>query len=59
MTQLASIAVEKAKRVRLEQDLAQRLRQTIEISSQLMERVLAEGSMETVVELVAAVVPFP
>jgi DNA-binding PucR family transcriptional regulator len=59
VTQLASIAVEKAKRVRLEQDLAQRLRQTIEISSELMERVLAEGSMETVVEVVAAVVPFP
>jgi GAF domain-containing protein len=59
VTQLASIAVEKAKRVRFEQDLAQRLRQTIEISSQLMERVLAEGSMETVVEVLAAVVPFP
>jgi DNA-binding PucR family transcriptional regulator len=59
VTQLASIAVEKAKRVRVEQDLAQRLRQTIEISSQLMERVLAEGSMETVIEVVAAVVPFP
>lgn len=59
ITQLASIAVEKAKRVQLEQDLAQRLRQTIEISSLLMERVLAEGSMDAVVEVVAAVVPHP
>ena len=48
VTQLASIAVEKAKRVQLEQDRAQRLRQTIEISTLLMERVLAEGSMDTV-----------
>ena len=59
VTQLASIAVEKAKRVRLEQDRAQRLRQTIEISTLLMERVLAEGSMDAVVEMVAAVLPFP
>jgi purine catabolism regulator len=59
VAQLASIAVEKAKRVQLEQDLAQRLRQTIEISSLLMERVLAEGSMDAVVEVVAAVVPHP
>lgn len=59
VAQLASIAVEKAKRVQLEQDLAQRLRQTIEISSLLMERVLAEGSMDAVVEVVAAVVPYP
>jgi purine catabolism regulator len=59
VTQLASIAVEKAKRVRLEQDLAQRLRQTIEISTLLMERVLAESSTDAVIELVAAVLPFP
>jgi sugar diacid utilization regulator len=59
VTQLASIAVEKAKRVRLQQDLAQRLRQTIEISRLLMERVLTEGSMDAVVEVVAAVVPYP
>jgi purine catabolism regulator len=59
VAQLASIAVEKAKRVQFEQDLAQRLRQTIEISSLLMERVLAEGSMDAVVEVVAAVVPHP
>jgi purine catabolism regulator len=45
--------------VQLEQDLARRLRQTIEISSLLMERVLAEGSMDAVVEVVAAVVPYP
>jgi purine catabolism regulator len=59
VTQLASIAVEKAKRVRLEQDLAQRLRQTLDISTVLMERVLAEGSMDAIVEVVAAVIPFP
>jgi DNA-binding PucR family transcriptional regulator len=59
VTQLASIAVEKAKRVQLEQDRAQRLRDTIEISSVLMERVLAEGSMDAVVEMVAAVLPYP
>ena len=57
VTQLASIAVEKAKRVRLEQDRAQRLRQTIEISSLLMDHVLAEGSMNAIVEMVAAVIP--
>ena len=45
--------------MQLEQDLAQRLRQTIEISSLLMERVLAESSMDAVVEVVAAVVPYP
>jgi purine catabolism regulator len=59
VTQLASIAVEKAKRVRLEQDLAQRLRQTLDISTVLMERVLAEGSMDAIVEVVATVIPFP
>jgi DNA-binding PucR family transcriptional regulator len=57
VTQLASIAVEKAKRVHLEQDRALRLRQTIEISSSLMELVLAEGSMDAVVEMVATVIP--
>jgi purine catabolism regulator len=45
--------------VQLEQDLARRLRQTIDISTQLMEHVLAEGSMDTVVEVVAAVIPYP
>ena len=59
VTQLASIAVDKAKRVRLEQDRAQRLGQTIEISSLLMELVLAEGSMDKVVEMVTAVIPHP
>jgi purine catabolism regulator len=59
VTQLASIAVEKAKRVRLEQDRALRLRQTIEISSLLMELVLSEGSMDALVEMVATVVPHP
>ena len=59
VTQLASIAVEKAKRVHLEQDRALRLRQTIEISSSLMELVLAEGSMEAVVEMVATQIPHP
>jgi DNA-binding PucR family transcriptional regulator len=59
VTQLASIAVEKAKRVHLEQDRARRLRQTIEISSSLMELVLAEGSMDAVVEMVATVIPHP
>src|SRR6516225_1708947 len=59
VTQLASIAVEKAKRVRLEQDRALRLRQTIEISSSLMDLVLAEGSMDALVEIVATVIPHP
>lgn len=59
VTQLASIAVEKAKRLQLETDRAHRLRQTIEISTLLMERVLAESSMDAVVEIVAAVVPHP
>ena len=59
VAQLASIAVEKAKRVQLEQDQARRLRQTIDISSLLMERVLAEDSMDAVCELVAAVIPHP
>lgn len=59
VTQLAAIAVEKAKRVQIEQDRAERLRQTIEISTLLMERVLAEGSSDAVVGMVAAVVPHP
>ena len=59
VTQLASIAVEKAKRVQLEQNRAQRLRETIEISTELMESVLAEGLDGAVVEMVAAVLPFP
>ena len=59
VTQLASIAVEKAKRVQIEQDRAQRLRRTVEISSELMENVLAEHSMEAVVGMVAAVLPYP
>jgi hypothetical protein len=59
ITQLASVAVDKAKSIRLEQDRAQRLRQTIEISTQLMERVLSEGSPDSFVEMVAVVLPFP
>jgi hypothetical protein len=59
VTQLASIAVEKAKRVQLEQERAQRLRRTIEISTELMESVLAEDSMNAVVSMVAAVLPYP
>jgi purine catabolism regulator len=59
VTQLASIAVEKAKRVQIEQDRAQRLRRTVEISTQLMESVLAEHSIEAVVGMVAAVLPYP
>jgi DNA-binding PucR family transcriptional regulator len=59
VTQLASIAVEKAKRVQIEQDRAQRLHRTVEISAELMESVLAEHSMEAVVGMVAAVLPYP
>ncbi len=59
VTQLASIAVEKAKRVLIEQDRAQRLRRTIEISTELMENVLAEDSMDAVVGMVASVLPYP
>jgi DNA-binding PucR family transcriptional regulator len=59
VTQLASIAVEKAKRVQLEQERAQRLRRTVEVSTELMEGVLAEDSMDTVVDMVAAVLPYP
>lgn len=59
VTQLASIAVEKAKRVQIEQDRAQRLRRTVEISAELMESVLAEHSMEAVVGMVAAILPYP
>ena len=59
VTQLASIAVEKAKRAQIEQERAQRLRRTIEISTELMESVLAEDSMDSVVGMVAAVLPYP
>lgn len=59
VTQLASIAVEKAKRVQIEQERAQRLRRTVEISTELMENVLAEHSMEAVVGMVAAILPYP
>jgi sugar diacid utilization regulator len=59
VTQLASIAVEKAKRFQIEQDRAQRLHRTVEISAGLMENVLAEHSMEAVVGMVAAVLPHP
>jgi purine catabolism regulator len=59
VTQLASIAVEKAKRVQIEQERTQRLRRTIEISTELMESVLAEDSMDGVVGMVAAVLPYP
>lgn len=59
VTQLASIAVEKAKRMQIEQDRAQRLRRTVEISTELMESVLAEDSMDAVVGMVAAVLPYP
>ena len=59
VTQLASIAVEKAKRVQTEQDRAQRLRRTVEISTELMDSVLAEDSMDAVVGMVAAVLPYP
>ena len=57
VTQLASIAVEKAKRVQLEQDRTQRLRRTVAISTELMENVLAEHSLEAVVGMVAAILP--
>jgi DNA-binding PucR family transcriptional regulator len=59
VTQLASIAVEKAKRVQLEQDRTQRLRRTVAISTELMENVLAEHSLEAVVGMVAAILPHP
>jgi purine catabolism regulator len=59
VTQLASIAVEKAQRVQIEQDRTQRLRRTVEISAELMENVLAEHSMEAVVGMVATVLPYP
>lgn len=59
VTQLASIAAEKAKRVQTEQERAQRLRRTVEISTELMDGVLAEDSMDAVVGKVAAVLPFP
>jgi purine catabolism regulator len=59
VTQLASIAAEKAKRMQIEQDRAQRLHRTIEIGTELMESVLAEHSMEAVVGMVAAVLPYP
>src|SRR5690242_8680736 len=59
VTQLASIAVEKAKRAQIEQERAQRLRRTVAISTELMESVLAEDSMDSVVGMVAAVLPYP
>jgi hypothetical protein len=59
VTQLASIAADKAKRTQIEQDRAQRLHRTIEISTELMESVLAEHSMAAVVAMVAAVLPYP
>lgn len=59
VTQLASIAAEKAKRVQMEQDRGQRLHRMVEISTELMESVLAEHSMEAVVGMVAAVLPYP
>lgn len=59
VTQLASISVDKAKRAQFEQDRAQRLRRAVEISTELMENVLAEHSMEAVVGMVAAVLSYP
>lgn len=59
VTQLASIAVEKAKRAQIELDRVQRLHRTIEISTELMESALAEHSMEALVGMVAAVLPYP
>jgi len=59
VTQLASIAAEKAKRAQIELNRAQRLHRTIEISTELMESVLAEHSMEALVGMVAAVLPYP
>lgn len=59
VTQLASIAVDKAKRVQLEQERAQRLHRTVEISTALMESVLAGDSLDAVVGMVAAVLPYP
>jgi DNA-binding PucR family transcriptional regulator len=59
VTQLASIAVEKAKRLQIEQDRALRLHRTVEISTELMESVLTEHSMDAVVSMVAAVLPHP
>jgi DNA-binding PucR family transcriptional regulator len=59
VTQLASIAVERAKLLEMEQDRAQRLHRTIEVCNELMESVLAEDSMEATVAKVAAVLPYP
>lgn len=59
VTQLASIAVERAKLVQMGQDRAQRLHRTVEISTELMESVLADDSMEATVARAAAVLPYP
>jgi sugar diacid utilization regulator len=59
VTQLASIAVERAKLAQMEQDRAQRLRGTIEISTELMDSVLAEDSMDATVAKAASVLPYP
>jgi DNA-binding PucR family transcriptional regulator len=59
VTQLASIAVERAKLLQMEQDRTRRLHRTIEISTELMEGVLAEDAMEATIAKVAAVLPYP
>ena len=59
VTQLASIAVERAKLVQMGQDRAQRLHRTVEISTELMESVLADDFMEATVARAAAVLPYP
>jgi purine catabolism regulator len=59
VTQLASIAVEKAKRVQAERERTLSLRRAIEISTELMDNVLAAPSIEAIIGMVAAVVPYP
>lgn len=58
VTQLASLAVDKAERVQVEQDRTRRLRRISETGTDLMENVLAEQSLEVVVGMVAAVLPY-
>jgi purine catabolism regulator len=59
VTQLASIAVEKAKRGQAERERTLSLRRAIEISTELMDTVLAEPSTGAIIGMVAAVVPYP
>jgi DNA-binding PucR family transcriptional regulator len=56
---LASLAVEKAHLLRVEQQQVIRLRQTLDVHATSMEQVLAGGSLSSVLEIVAARLPYP